>query len=185
MIDRNLSIRGNLERIKSMISKGEVQQAESLLKILEENTRYTDDTKDVEILAITLKMRILIVQGKFEDAIDFAEKKLREKFILDDYFLSLEIILLLIESLNKKGNFKKSLQVIEKSEQQLNDFPVSVQNEQKNKFATLFLLKGVVYQRLGNFQKAENYLLRTLDIEKSSGNYKGLSAVFNNLGTLF
>ena len=81
----------------------------------------------------------------------------------------------------KKKRYPEALELLDKAEEIFEKLP----DEDYKHYAIIESWRGLIYARLGSFEKAEQYFMRALDWAEIENDYKILSNIFQEMATFY
>ncbi len=132
-----------LIRAEKLIGDGKIDETLQLMKIFKENKEHT--LHDI-VLYHLLKGKLLIQQGLYNKATEFAEKTYEESLGLGASLLSVDALLLKIEALIKLMRLEEGLEIIKQGEKLLKSLTHKRPQDYKQRKAYVAFLKRLYYQ---------------------------------------
>ncbi|TFF99234.1 MAG: tetratricopeptide repeat protein, partial [Promethearchaeota archaeon] len=171
----------DIEKIKEMMNKGELEKA---LKNIEDVIEGTKNT-DVRLDAAIVKSDILNLMGKFHESLKIAEKTLVESLSLKKNKQALDAIIAIVDQLFRLGENDRGLELVKQGEEQI--------KKSKDEFSSKELLQrefflknreAAFYSAKGNRFLAYKLLKKNLKRAKKLEGKERLARALNNLGLI-
>ena len=170
-----------LHDIEQLISEGSFDESLKALKNLEKNG--TLSTTDLIILYI-LKSNLMNNLGHYDEGLRHAETALRESQRIRKRLHSVDALIAMTDSLMGLGRYDEGIKSIIQGEELVElserDHPVEI----IQKKPTLLLLKGSIYWRKGELDRALEYCQESLEFYEKLGNNRLIADALSNLGII-
>jgi len=155
-----------LVRVKQLIDISKLDEAEQILKSFEEMGEHTLHDK---FFCLLLKCKLLSERGLHEDVVNLAEQTYKESLVLENNFLSVDILLEMALALLRLGKVDKAFEIIKQGEELLKTLTQELSAEYKQREAYIANLKGWAYDQKSDIDQAIKHFELSLSLREKLG----------------
>lgn len=171
-----------LHEIEQLISKGNFKEALQALERLEKMEILS--TKD-QIIFYILKSNLMNNLGHYEEGLQLAETALKESHRVRKRLHGVDALIAMTDSQIGLGRYDEGIKSIIQGE---NLLELSTREQSAGivqKKPTLLLLKGSIYWRKGELDRALEYCQKSLEFYEKLGNKRLIADALSNLGIIY
>jgi len=182
MLEDKIMVNDRLQRAKELLDQRKFDEALEIVEIVEREMELEDD----ELLTATLlKGDIYFHQGFIEKSIKISEHVKKESQALDKQLLVVDACITAVRALIKQEKYNESLQVIEEGESLLTALTGEPFVTCSKRKAALLFWKGISSQQRDNFDKAVEYLKKSLTLHEELDNKYEIAETLYSLGVTY
>ena len=155
-----------LIQARQLIDISKLDEAGQKLKSFEEMGEHTLHDK---FFCLLLKCKLLSGRGLHEDVVKLAEQTYKESLVLENNFLSVDILLEMALALLRLGKVDKAFEIIKQGEEVLKTLTQELSAEYKQREAYIAYLKGWAYDQKSDIDQAIKQFELSLSLREKLG----------------
>ena len=179
---KNLEKPEELIRAERLIDDCKIDEADQLIRNFEEKGGHTLHNR---VLCHLLKCELLLWQGLYEDLVKLAEQAYKESLELGKNFLSVDILLIMANSLLWLKQYDKFQDKIKQGKKLLKALPQELPADYKKREAYIDWLKGRFYIDLRDADRALKYLEHSLALREEFGTKMEIAISLGGISRIF
>jgi len=149
-----------LIRAEELIDEGKLDEAFTLMNTFKQKKGITHHDKASCHL---LQCQILFWQGKYEELLKHAEQTYKESEGLENGFLKVDSLVLMVHALVRHRKFGEAFDLIKQGEKLMKTIPQELTKAHKQREASLAFLKGFIFYRKGRSPNDADLALEYLE----------------------
>ena len=179
---KNLEKPEELIRAERLIDDCKIDEADQLIRNFEEKGGHTLHDR---VLCHLLKCELLLWQGLYEDLVNLAEEAYKDSLELGKNFLSVDILLIMANSLLWLKQYDKFQDKIKQGKKLLKALPQELPADYKKREAYIDWLKGRFYIDLRDADRALKYLEHSLALREEFGTKMEIAISLGGISRIF
>lgn len=164
-----------LQEVEQLIIHGEFQEA---LSVIEEGLKQKKISKEEELSFLVLKSEAILYLGNLKEALQLADRVLKESEGLDNFLIQLDALIPKSYSLFLTARYNEGIQIAEKGLKLISAVTNLPAKDIARRKARLLLWKARIIAQLGDFERNIEPAKEALSLAEESG-YK--NTVVNSL----